>query len=445
MNDPCILATFPSAASIVLAVGHHAFAATVEAELNGLKIGIDPDTGGLVKLDYATVGTLLQASPPRAGMIDLAYPIERFEPLRLAAKYSHRAKITQDKSSITIEWDKLGASRDFDLPGDVTASGTLQPAPDNNNSIILTAHVENHSPTSVRQMVFPDLAGMQPVAGKAGTIFRTAGTVSAPFLELAKTEERESQQYMIDGAAYSTEYKTGGMIYPMIARWMDYGSLHGGVSLFPKRWGWEPQVTTRLQLSEMDDSLRLMCLHDIEIKSNQTWDSGEFWLTPHTSGWAKGIEPFRGWVKQNFKREWPVPKHVREGLGFRTVWMSQNQPGDPHDAIFTFKDLPKIAAECKENGIDEMTLWAWNKGFVLPLPGPYPHLGTEQEMIDAVTECKKIGVNVAPFISVLQANTATAPRYGLKVVDNNGWTYHTEMVPRWNPPCTRPVLRVCRF
>lgn len=44
------------------------------------------------------------------------------------------------------------------------------------------------------------------------------------------------------------------------------------------------------------------------------------------------------------------------------------------------------------------------------------------------------GVNLTPFISVLQASPRTAGRYGLKVTDNSGWTYHTEMIPRWNPP-----------
>jgi hypothetical protein len=114
--------------------------------------------------------------------------------------------------------------------------------------------------------------------------------------------------------------------------------------------------------------------------------------------------------------------------------MCQNQPNDRTDAVFTFKDLPKLAAECKEHGIDELAIWSWNKGFVLPLPPPYPHLGTEQDMVDAVAACKKLGVNVTPFISVLQANAETAPRYGLKVTDNNGWTFHTELIPRWNPP-----------
>lgn len=408
-------------------------AANVEAALNRLKITLDEDTGGIVKLQYDGTGTMLESSPQRAGMIDLAYPVERFEPLRLASRFSRGVKITQTKDSVTVEWERLGASRGFELPGNVSASVSWRAAPDG-RSVILTAKVTNHSPRSVRQVVFPDFAGLRPFAGVANTMFRTAGTISPPFLELTKTEERESQQYMIDGASYSAKYEAGGLFHSMIARWMDFGGLSGGFSLFPKRWGWEPQVVTRLQLSEVDQSLTLMCLHDVEIKPDQTWESGEFWLTPHTGGWAKGIEPFRAWVKQNFKREWPMPKHVREGLGFRTVWMCQNQPGDPKDAIFTFKDLPKLAAESKDHGLDEMTIWAWNKGFVLPLPGPYPHLGTEQQMIDAIAESKKIGVNVVPFISVLQANTETAPRYGLKVIDNNGWTYHTELIPRWNPP-----------
>ena len=35
---------------------------------------------------------------------------------------------------------------------------------------------------------------------------------------------------------------------------------------------------------------------------------------------------------------------------------------------------------------------------------------------------------------MVQATKSSAPRYGLAVGDNNGWTYHTELVPRWNPP-----------
>jgi hypothetical protein len=113
--------------------------------------------------------------------------------------------------------------------------------------------------------------------------------------------------------------------------------------------------------------------------------------------------------------------------------MSQYQPNDPDDAVFTFKDLPGLAAECRENGLDEMVIWAWCEAFTLPLPKPFAHLGTEQDMIHAVRECKRLGVNLVPFITVLQANPKTAPRYNLEVEANKGWTYHTELIPARNP------------
>ena len=36
-------------------------------------------------------------------------------------------------------------------------------------------------------------------------------------------------------------------------------------------------------------------------------------LVPHTSGWAKGIEPYRGFVQSKLKRLYPLPWHVARG------------------------------------------------------------------------------------------------------------------------------------
>lgn len=418
----------------LIVVAMPALGGTVSQNINGLQITLDSDSGSILRLAYSGPGVMLESAPNRASIIDLAYPIKAFEPLRLASRFSIGAKITTNADSISIHWDKLGPSRtNFFVAGNVSASVRLRAHPDG-KSVIMTAQVENNSVNDIRQVIFPDFPGMQPFGGELGTWFRTGGFSGLPFPELARTEARESTQYMIDTAAYAVEHKSGGMFNDMFLRWMDFGGLKGGMSLFPKRWGFDPPVTIRLQRSEADTSIRLFNLNDVTIKKGEKWESGEWVLTPHQHGWAGGIEPFREWVKQHYQREFPVPKRVREGIGYRTAWMCQNQPKDPQDAVFKFSDLPALARECAEHGIDEMVLWAWNKGFVLPLPGPYPHLGTAQEMSDAIKQCRKLGVNVVPFISVLQANPETAPRYGLEVVNNNGWTYHTELIPEWNPP-----------
>ncbi|MFA5816175.1 MAG: hypothetical protein WC865_11195, partial [Bacteroidales bacterium] len=388
-----------------------------------------------LKMSYPGVGTIMDSKPDQAGMIDLAYPIKEFEVLRLASRFSQGVQIAIYPDSVIIFWDRLGLSRaNFKVEGKVSATVKLVAATDG-QSVIMTAKIINLSGTDVRQVIFPDFQGLLPFAGENGTFFRTGNFANLPFVELAKDDTKESTPFMIDAAFYSVQYVGSGMMKnkDMIVRWMDLGGLNGGVSLFPRRWGWDPQVPIRLRRSELEPKLRIMCLNDTLVKQGESWQSGEWVLTPHLNGWAAGIGPYKAWVNQNYKRYYPMPKHVREGIGFRTVFMSQYQPADPRDAIFTFKDLPRLAAECKENGIDEMVIWAWCEAFTLPLPKPFAHLGTEQDMIDAVKECKKLGVNLVPFITVLQANPKTAPRYNLKVEGNKGWTYHTELIPTRNP------------
>jgi hypothetical protein len=407
---------------------------SVKLTLNGADLTFDSDTGGLLRLACPGVGDLLVASPDRSSLIDLAYPHKDFEVLRLAARYSHGVKITTSSQSVEIHWDKLGPSRpNFPVEGNVSATVKITAAPDG-QSLMLTSSVHNQSSNSVRQVLFPDLMGLVPVGNAGSTLFRTSLNASRPFVDLAPNEDKLSTQYMTDAAAFAAEYQSGGLFSSMGLRWMDYGSLKGGFSLFARQWGWDAPITVRLHLSEVEEKLRLLVRHDMTLAPGQKWQSQEFWLTPHTSGWAKGIEPFRDWVKQNYKRQFPLPTRVRDGIGFRTIWMCQIYPNDPQDVIFRFSDLPALAKESAAHGLAEMVMWAWAPGFERPLPPPFPHLGTEQEFYDAVKACRQLGVTVSPFISVVQATRANAPRYGLAVGDNNGWTYHTELVPRWNPP-----------
>lgn len=430
------------AALILLASSALGRADTTTSVLNGLEMEFDGETGGLLRLTYPSVGNLLEATKDRSSLVDLAYPIKDFEPLRLATRFSHGAKINQSSNAVEIHWEKLGASRSrFAVVGNVSATVRFAAAPDG-RSVVLSCKVHNQSKNNVRQILFPDLMGLRPVGGAKQTFFRTSLSATQPFLELTPNEDKLSMQYMTDTASFSAEYQSGGLFSNMGLRWLDYGSLQGGFSLFTPRWGWDAPFVVRLHLSEVEESLRLMGRNDVTLAPGEKWESGEFWLTPHTGGWAAGIEPFRKWVKQNYKRAFPLPQHVRDGIGYRTVWMTQQQPTDARDVVFTFKDLPALAKDAAAHGIDEMVLVGWQKAFELPLPPPFPILGTEEDFANAVKACRKLGVNVVPFISVLQASAENAPRYGLQVSGNNGWTFHTDLIPRWNPPYASALASV---
>jgi hypothetical protein len=419
-----------AAAVLLLGILGQVQAATVSASLNGLKITFDQASGAILRLEYPGPGVLLEAEAGEAGLVDAAYPLPEFEALRLSARCSAGAAIQQSPERVIVRIPGLGATRrGFTIEGQAAAEITMR-ADQDGRSVVLTCEITNGTRRPIPQVIFPDLRGLVDVAGPDQTILKTCGFGSAPFRELAVPEA--DVWYAVNNS--TVEHKSGGMFHSMWARWMDLGGLNGGFSLFPRRWGWDPQTTTVLQLRQATSRLRLLCVHPGGIAPGARWTSGEWVLTPHRSGWAKGIEPFRAWVQSHARRQYPIPRHIREALGYRTVWMCQNQPADPTDAVWRFTDLPELAREARNHGLTEMVMWGWHLGFDASLPAPFPHLGTEQDLLEAARQCKAAGVNLTPFISVLQASPRTADRYGLKVPNNNGWTYHTEMIPRWNPP-----------
>ena len=86
----------------------HAAARTIK--LNGLEIGIDEKNGGIVSLHYPGVGEILATEPDAAGLLDLAFPLASYVPMRLATRFS-RAVIEENGPTLTISWPELGPSR----------------------------------------------------------------------------------------------------------------------------------------------------------------------------------------------------------------------------------------------------------------------------------------------------------------------------------------------
>lgn len=408
-----------------------------EFSLNGLHFTIDKKTGSILRVSSCEIGTVLETPPDSASIIDLAYPIQKFEPLRLASRYSKNAKVEVSDKEVTISWEKLGASRNFHFPGHVAASIQFKAAPDN-KSAILKAIIKNQSQQYIPQVMFPDLMGLLPFAGEDKTQFRTAAFTVAPF-EVLKPNP-ETVPFYATGLLHHgngwVEYKSGKYrsFSEKLVDWLDFGGINRGFSLFARRWEPEdPHVSLMLHRSEISGKIRLLFAHSIKIAPGEEWHSDAYWLTPHQHGWAEGIEPFRAWVKKNWSRKYPLPQHIKKGMGFRTVWMANGIEDDSLDAIYRYKDLPQLAKESKEHGLNEMAIWFWCNYLQLPVK-TLDYLGTEQELIDAIAECKRLGVNISLFVSVLYLANPSAARYGLTPTKEASWTYHPELIPEFNPP-----------
>jgi len=409
----------------------------IKVRLNGLDLAIDETTGSLVELAFPAVGTILKAEPQNASMLDVAYPIKAFPPLRLASRFS-KAEITKDSNGLTIVWDSLGPSRtNYALPsGKIKARVGIRAA-DDGRSVIMTCRIENRSGAPIRQVRFPDFAGLKPVAGIEQTKLRFAAGVVDPFNESLYPSAEGFYSYQAIGWK---DYPAGGYGRANALRWLDYGSLRGGLSVFQKKWETEDRPGVRTDRHEADPmSLRLVWEHRPMVAPGQTWESGEFWLTPHRGGWAKGIEVFRNYVRQVCPpRE--IPRRVREGLGFETIMMTEELETEPTKAYYRFSGIPRVAQDALAHGINVVDVWEYS-GFDPPLPIPLrPQLGTPDEFFEAVRKTHAMGVDVVPHLTVQPVWTAYRARYEARHFPANvgdDWTFHSELIPLFRPGYTK--------
>lgn len=408
-------------------------AKVVTVRLNNLEIGIDSNTGSIVSLSSLYTGSILRATPDSSGLLDLAYPVESFTAMRLASRFS-KAQITQPSSGeVDIKWEGLGASRpNLKIPSGKVAAQVIIKAANDGRSIILSCHIENRSGASVPQELFPDLWGLQPLAGVKTTRLRLARGVVHPFDGPVTPVDATPEYYR--GIGWKV-YPAGGYYVANALRWLDFGGFDGGLSVFQRKWGTDdrPDVLTR-RTERNPDSLRLVWEHKQQIKPGQSWDSGEFWLTPHPGGWAKGIEVYRNYVNHvNPPRD--LPAHIRDDIGFQTIWMIQTAEVDPAKAAFRFADLPQVARDARLYGIHEIVPWGWCVYSTLPIV-PRSELGATSDLLQGVEQSRALGVNIAPFISVAIVRNRYAARYGAKP-GTSDWTYHPELIPMFQPYYTK--------
>jgi hypothetical protein len=269
----------------------------VKTTINGLEFVLDKETGSILRLSHPGVGMILDATPDAASVLDLAYPVKEFEPLRLASRFSHGAKIAKIGDRLSIHWDQLGASRSFvDVPGRVAATVTLTAAADG-RSVIMTCQIENHSNHAIPQVLFPDFLGLVAFAGVPETEFRSGKQIMRPFVALAKPV---SDVFYARNETFA-QVGSNGKDDSMDGRWMNLGGPSGGFSLFPKE-AVGHRMLLYLHLWEKNHKLRLMYSYEAGVAAGGAWKSYEYWLTPHQGGWQEGIEPYQASLKQQTNR-----------------------------------------------------------------------------------------------------------------------------------------------
>ncbi len=420
---------------------------TVVANLNGSRLVFSRTNGVLLSLTEPEGNRLIDTVPALGGLIDLACPLKEFGPFRLAARFSRGCKFEVNATAITVRYPRLGGSRtDVDWNGRVAAAVTIS-AHEDGRSLVFEAEVENHSLIHLPQILFPDFGGLLPLAGPERTWFRQGGVKMRPFLELNGAQNFGVNQFWRGTWWEFFEPGNGWWGGTSLGRWSHFGSQEAGLGIFETGWHPAPEHAVLLRVPEDEPTRARLCFSRELTKWDQlagqirtkpgegvapgkTWRSARFVVTPHAGSWPHGIATYRRHVRQQTCAT--LTPHVREDLGFRTVFMFEMQEFNPKRCHFRWKDLPRLARESRALGIRELNVWNGLEAFKLPLQ-LQPLLGTRAEFARAMHECRALGVNVSLMMSINTLDAETGKRFGTGGKTDAGWSYHTEAIPTINP------------
>ena len=420
--------------------------------LNNTTLCFDEHNGILCGVEYAG----RQFITGGGGPLDVALPTKdlRYELLRVFPGGDGTAQpdFSLNGRVLTVRYPTLGKLFDVpalpELEGGVEAIVTYTALPDG-RSISMQCRVKNHCDAVVRQVIFPDFVGLDPVDSKESTRLTTLGLVDHPFLELADTPETRMNFFAIQPSVCGKIYHGGGYFGGsdnMIGRYYDYGSLSGGFSVFCKWWGWGPDNMQAMgageqllaRLNQQTGRLRLGSLHDVTVGKGESYQTAEYILTPHEGGWVHGIGPYKDFVDANKKRQHTPPKHIVEDIGFRTVWVKEQYPADPDSVSYRYDDLPAVAQDMVEHGLHELSVWGEHDER-LPYDKDmyYEELGGYEAYVRNVRRLREMGVNVSPLVSLISIWTPMMERYGFDpsaAQANAGWVQNRKAIPSFQAP-----------
>ena len=195
----------------------------------------------------------------------------------------------------------------------------------------------------------------------------------------------------------------------------------------------------------------------IPFLGQESWSGPEIDIHFHDGTWWEAARHYRAWWDQHFT----MPAN-RSWLADEDAWQS-TIISYPDDTVgYTFADLPELAKAAADVGIHVLQLDGWDVGGIdrdYPRYEPDPRLGTWDDLRNALTECRRIGVKVLLFANLQWVNIETdwfaaeLSRYVTRDPYGNirggmGWQYRTvlglknQTIHRMIPAnCARPEFQ----
>lgn len=231
------------------------------------------------------------------------------------------------------------------------------------------------------------------------------------------------QEYLYEynvGQAVGVRDERGAYVHrinysgPASMVWLDLcdPTEHTGVYLTCRNAGLTMKALRMEAFGRTDPGAGMAILHRPGVKGG-VWQSEECVLAFHEGDWHWAADDYRGWFAALPLRA-PVkhrPAWFEKSPGLMAHYDFQYQGGG---IVHTFRDIPDLMKEAQKLGFNHLLLAGWNEdGFDFGFPHYTPNhrLGTEQDLKDALAQCRRMGGHVCFYVNSRLCNTGFADQH----------------------------------
>lgn len=206
------------------------------------------------------------------------------------------------------------------------------------------------------------------------------------------------------------------------------------------------------EISGVPVHLEVRTCHFLFAHPGSRIDLAPIVLHPYDGDWHAGLDVYKQWRDTWFG----APKTPAWALDIHS-WLQLQIDGAEQDYRVPYRELVKFGEECAENGVSAIQLVGWNRGGQDggdPSLDTDPHLGTWQELRDAIAQIQSKGVKMILFGKPIFADMSTddykhelhkyeaVDMWGNKY-ESNGYSYTTPTQLAGINNRRRAIMDVC--
>jgi len=368
-----------------------------------LKVIFDNKTGALLSLTNKKTGWHIQKRPELALSFELLVPApeKRNNPVLGSKQKLASAVVSNDKKTITFTWKNLESERSGLL--DITLVGKVKI---DSSGLSFNMEVENQSPYLIEAIAWPALGDVS-----AADKNKSLNLVQNSYDHINTDEIYPYfwNQVGYWGVDYPTKiHGTTESLHNLLAQ--DDQGLYIGIhdisckerveiafQLKPGAGlgdGWGGNYPDSIE-SGIVSRVEMKLWHMSFVNPGEKYALSSVVFNPYEGSWHKGWDEYKKWFSTWHKVP-QLPAWAKEVHSWMQLQM--NSPEEEYRVKYT--QLAEYAKQCAKHGVSAIQLVGWNDGGQdrgNPSNNTDPHLGTWQELKDAIAECERMGVHIILF------------------------------------------------